>query len=86
MAPDVQARIFEPFFTTKPLGVGTGLGLPLCRGILTEHGGTLACTSQVGQGTTFRVALPLGSLPRRPPPRLTRSVRARAARGHFAGG
>ena len=31
MSPDVQARIFEPFFTTKPPGVGTGLGLPLCR-------------------------------------------------------
>ena len=67
MAPDVQARIFEPFYTTKPLGVGTGLGLPLCRGILTEHGGTLACTSQVGQGTTFRVALPIGSIPATPP-------------------
>src|SRR5215468_5766764 len=57
--PEVQARIFEPFFTTKPPGVGTGLGLPLCRGILEEHGGTLECTSQVGQGTTFRMELPV---------------------------
>jgi signal transduction histidine kinase len=66
MSPDVQARIFEPFFTTKPPGVGTGLGLPLCRGILTEHGGTLTCTSQVGQGTTFRVKLPVESMPAMP--------------------
>ena len=67
MAPEVQARIFEPFFTTKPPGVGTGLGLPLCRGILEDQGGTLACTSQVGQGTTFRVELPVGAIPATPP-------------------
>jgi two-component system NtrC family sensor kinase len=39
--PAIQAQIFEPFFTTKPPGVGTGLGLPLCRGILEAHGGSL---------------------------------------------
>jgi signal transduction histidine kinase len=66
MSPDVQARIFEPFFTTKPPGVGTGLGLPLCRGIVAEHGGTLTCTSQVGQGTTFRLELPVGNIPAMP--------------------
>ena len=63
MSPEVQARIFEPFFTTKPPGVGTGLGLPLCRSILEEHGGTLECTSQVGQGTTFSMELPVGAIP-----------------------
>ena len=41
MLPQVQARIFEPFFTTKPPGVGTGLGLPLCLGIIEGHGGTI---------------------------------------------
>jgi len=63
MSPDVQARIFEPFFTTKPPGIGTGLGLPLCQSIIEDHGGTLRCTSQVGQGTTFWVDLPVGSIP-----------------------
>jgi PAS domain S-box-containing protein len=67
MSPDVQARIFEPFFTTKPPGVGTGLGLPLCLGIVEDHGGTLRCTSQPGQGTTFRVELPVHSVPEAPP-------------------
>jgi PAS domain S-box-containing protein len=66
MSPDVQARIFEPFFTTKPPGVGTGLGLPLCRGIVEDHGGTLECTSQIGRGTTFRVEMPVGAIPETP--------------------
>jgi signal transduction histidine kinase len=57
--PEIQARIFEPFFTTKPLGVGTGLGLPLCRGIVEGHGGTLSVASQPSQGTTFSVELPI---------------------------
>jgi PAS domain S-box-containing protein len=66
MSPDVQMRIFEPFFTTKPLGVGTGLGLPLCQGIIEDHGGTLRCMSQMGQGTTLRVELPVGVIPETP--------------------
>src|SRR5437016_7041681 len=57
--PALQARLFEPFFTTKPPGVGTGLGLPLCRGIIEEHGGSISVESQPGQGTVFRVALPV---------------------------
>jgi two-component system NtrC family sensor kinase len=59
ISPEIQARIFEPFFTTKPLGVGTGLGLPLCRGIIEGHGGTLRVTSQQGQGATFFIEFPL---------------------------
>jgi signal transduction histidine kinase/DNA-binding response OmpR family regulator len=63
MPPALQARIFEPFFTTKPLGVGTGLGLSLCRGIIEGHGGTISVTSQPGRGATFRVELPVEARP-----------------------
>jgi len=57
--PALQARIFEPFFTTKPVGIGTGLGLSLCRGIIERHGGTLTVKSPPGQGATFCVELPV---------------------------
>jgi two-component system NtrC family sensor kinase len=52
------AKIFEPFFTTKEVGKGTGLGLAVCYGILTEHGGSLDVHSTVGVGTTFTISLP----------------------------
>ena len=57
--PENLSRIFEPFFTTKPVGVGTGLGLPVCQGIITALGGELTVESQPGQGTTFRITLPI---------------------------
>ncbi|HVR61236.1 MAG TPA: ATP-binding protein [Polyangia bacterium] len=56
--PDIQARIFDPFFTTKPAGVGTGLGLWICSGILGAMAGDIAVTSEPGRGATFRVTLP----------------------------
>jgi two-component system NtrC family sensor kinase len=60
--PALRTRIFEPFFTTKPLGVGTGLGLSLCQGIIEGHGGTIRVTSQPGQGAVFQVELPVGEV------------------------
>jgi len=57
--PALQARIFEPFFTTKPIGIGTGLGLSLCQGIIERHGGTITVMSPPGQSTTFCVELPV---------------------------
>ena len=51
-------KIFEPFFTTKEIGKGTGLGLAVCYGILTEHGGSLDVQSKLGVGTTFTISLP----------------------------
>lgn len=57
----IRPRVFEPFFTTKPIGVGTGLGLSVCRDILHEHHGTIALVESPGPGATFRIELPLGA-------------------------
>ena len=57
-----KAKIFQPFFTTKPTGEGTGLGLSLSYDIVTKgHGGTLTVESTEGEGSTFRLTLPLYS-------------------------
>jgi PAS domain S-box-containing protein len=60
IAPAHQPRLFDPFFTTKDVGEGTGLGLYLCRTIVNAHDGEMTLLeSTPGQGTTFRVLLPL---------------------------
>ncbi len=56
--PEVLPNIFDPFYTTKPIGVGTGLGLSICHGIVRGMGGSITAESEVGKGTTFRVAMP----------------------------
>jgi PAS domain S-box-containing protein len=58
IAADELGRVFEPFFTTKAPGVGTGLGLPICRSIVSSLGGTIDIDSTPGQGTRCRVILP----------------------------
>ena len=60
---EVQERIFQPFFTTKPIGQGTGLGLSVCRGIVTALGGEISFESEPATGTTFRVVLPTTARP-----------------------
>ncbi|ATB38144.1 hypothetical protein CYFUS_003575 [Cystobacter fuscus] len=76
-------HLFEPFFTTKPVGVGSGLGLSVCHGIVTGLGGWIEVESQPGRGSTFRVLLPMArqaevpgevSEKTAPPPRQPRRV------------
>ena len=55
---ETLSRIFDPFFTTKPRGVGMGLGLSICHGIVTALGGRITVHSAPSEGTAFRVALP----------------------------
>ncbi len=63
MPEEIRSKVFEPFFTTKDFGKGTGLGLTVVKGIIEEHGGTIAVESVVGKGTTFWIRLPLDETP-----------------------
>jgi two-component system NtrC family sensor kinase len=63
IAEENIGRIFDPFFTTKPAVEGTGLGLSVCYGLISEHQGKLEVQSSPGQGTVFRVKLPQARTP-----------------------
>jgi len=56
---DIVDKIFQPFFTTKPTGQGTGLGLSLSYDIIKAHGGELKVETEEGEGTTFRIVIPV---------------------------
>ncbi len=59
MSEDVKEKIFTPFFTNKVAGQGTGLGLPVVHDIIMAHGGRMKVESDVGQGTSFEIRLPV---------------------------
>ncbi|UCG81758.1 MAG: hypothetical protein JSV60_05660, partial [Desulfobacterales bacterium] len=59
MPPEILEHVFEPFFTTKEKGLGTGLGLFICYGIIEKHGGTMDVASAPNAGTQFKICLPL---------------------------
>jgi len=59
MDPQTLERIFEPFYTTKRVGEGTGLGLSVVHGIITDHGGRIEVDSKRRKGTVFKIVLPV---------------------------
>jgi two-component system, cell cycle sensor histidine kinase and response regulator CckA len=62
ISDDVKAKMFEPFYTTKGPGQGTGLGLAVVEGIVSQNGGTVTVESKFGIGTTFRLMFPVSNL------------------------
>jgi|GEM_PF-390397 len=58
IAPEHLQKIFDPFFTTKPVGLGTGIGLSICHGIVKSMNGVIEVDSKLGRGSVFRIRLP----------------------------
>ena len=57
--PEIQEKIFDPYFTTKETGKGTGMGLAITHGIIKSYGGMITCDSRLGEGTVFKISLPV---------------------------
>lgn len=74
-----RARVFEPFFTTRETGAGTGLGLSVVHGIITAHRGAINVESTPGEGTVFRIHLPVAR-------GVSAPAQALASRAHVAPG
>lgn len=63
ISAETMSRIFEPFYTTKPAGKGTGLGLAMVQGFVKQHQGWIEVESELGEGSTFAIYLPIFSPP-----------------------